>query len=99
LTDVRGLSSSARTNVNVEAPQAPPPPTASKINECSFPNKVKPARVDNGCKAALDDVALRLQREADAKAVIVGQMEAGEKPNTVAAQCAVNTKDYLVNEK
>jgi len=96
-TDARGLSASASTSVNVEAPQAPP--AASKINECSFPNKAKPARVDNTCKAALDDVALRLQREADAKAVIVGQMDAGEKPKNVAAQRAFNTRDYLVNEK
>jgi hypothetical protein len=94
-TDARGLSSSANTNVNVEKPVVINP---SKINECAFPNKVKPARVDNTCKAALDDVALRLQREADAKAVIVGMMDAKEKKNT-AAERATNTKGYLVNEK
>jgi hypothetical protein len=95
-TDARGLSSSATTNVNVEVPQEI---KASKINECTFVNKAKPARVDNACKAALDDVALRLQREADAKAVIVGQMDAGEKPKNVGSQRAMNTKDYLVTEK
>lgn len=95
-TDARGLSSSGSANVNVEVPQKI---EASKINECSFPNKAKPARVDNACKAALDDVALRLQRDADAKAVIVGQMDAGEKPKDVAAHRAMNTKDYLVKEK
>ena len=95
-TDARGLSSSANTNVNVEKPVVINP---SKINECAFPNKVKPARVDNTCKAALDDVALRLQREADAKAVIVGEADAKEKPKDVAAQRAINTKGYLVNEK
>ena len=95
-TDARGLSSSGTANVNVEVPQKIEP---SKINECSFVNKAKPARVDNACKAALDDVALRLQRDADAKAVIVGQMDANEKPKNVAAQRALNTKDYLVKEK
>jgi len=95
-TDARGLSSSTTTNVNVEVPQKI---ETSKINECAFPNKAKPARVDNTCKAALDDVALRLQRDADAKAVIVGTMDAGEKPKNVDAQRAGNTKDYLVNEK
>jgi hypothetical protein len=95
-TDARGLSSSGSANVNVEVPQKIEP---SKINECAFVNKARPARVDNACKAALDDVALRLQRDADAKAVIVGQMDAGEKPKNVAAQRAFNTKDYLVKEK
>ena len=95
-TDARGLSASATTNVNVEKPVVVNP---SKINECAFPNKVKPARVDNTCKAALDDVALRLQREADAKAVIVGEADPKEKPANVAAQRAMNTKEYLVTEK
>lgn len=95
-TDARGLSSSGSANVMVEVPQKI---EVSKINECTFVNKAKPARVDNACKAALDDVALRLQRDADAKAVIVGQMDAGEKPKNVAAQRALNTKDYLVKEK
>jgi len=95
-TDARGLSSSTTCNVNVEVPSKL---EASKINECAFPNTVKPARVDNTCKAALDDVTLRLQREADAKAVIVGQSDAGEKPANLAAQRATNTKDYLVMEK
>lgn len=96
-TDARNLSSSATTNVNVEVP--PPPATASKIGECAFPNKAKPARVDNTCKAILDDVALRLQRDADARAVVVGEMAAKEKNNHIAGQRATNTKAYLVNEK
>jgi hypothetical protein len=95
-TDARGLSSSANTAVNVEKPVVINP---SKINECAFPNKVKPARVDNTCKAALDDVALRLQREPDAKAVIVGESDPKEKPANVKAQRAINTKEYLVTEK
>jgi hypothetical protein len=78
----------------------PPPPQAEKINECSFVNKAKPARVDNACKAALDDVALRLQRDADAKAVIVGQADASERRSAkVAMQRADNSKEYLVKEK
>jgi hypothetical protein len=95
-TDARGLSSSANTPVNVEKPVVINP---SKINECAFPNKVKPARVDNTCKAALDDVALRLQREPDAKAVIVGESDPKEKPANVKAMRAINTKEYLVTEK
>lgn len=97
-TDDRGLSDSTSTSVNVTVP--PPAPQAEKINECAFVNKAKPARVDNACKAALDDVALRLQRDADAKAVIVGQADASERRSAkVAMQRADNSKEYLVKEK
>lgn len=97
-TDDRGLSASSTTTVNVEVP--PPPPQASKLNEIQFKNNKKPARVDNEAKAILDDVALRLQREPDAKAVVVGNFEANEKNgHSIAEQRAVNTKAYLTQEK
>jgi len=91
-TDDRGLSDATTSTVNVEAP--PPVPQPSKLGECDF----KTARVDNKCKAVLDDVALRLQRDADAKAVIVGNAGAKEA-KTMAAQRATNAKTYLVKEK
>jgi outer membrane protein OmpA-like peptidoglycan-associated protein len=98
VSDDRGLTASANTTVNVEVP--PPPPTASKLNEIAFPNKAKPWRVDNTAKAILDDVALRLQREPDAKAVIIGMNDPKERGGTkLAAQRAVNTKAYLTREK
>ena len=95
-TDSRGLSSRATASVNVEVP--PPPPQASKLNEITFARNS--ARVDNTAKAILDDVALRLQREADARAVIVGFAEPKElKPTTLAAERAANAKEYLTKEK
>jgi len=95
-TDSRGLSSRATASVNVEVP--PPPPQASKLNEITF--KRNSARVDNTAKAILDDVALRLQRDADARAVIVGFADPKElKPTTLAAQRAANAKEYLSKEK
>ncbi|MBZ5512798.1 MAG: OmpA family protein [Acidobacteriia bacterium] len=97
-TDDRGLSGSNSTSVNVEVP--PPPPSVSKLNEIQFKNPKLPARVDNEAKAILDDVALRLQREPDAKAVVVGNFEPSEKNGqTLAEQRAVNTKAYLTQEK
>ncbi len=97
-TDDRGLSASSTTTVNVEVP--PPPPEASKLNEIQFKNKAKPARVDNEAKAILDDVALRLQREPDSKAVVVGNFDPKEKKGrSIAEQRAVNTKAYLTQEK
>jgi outer membrane protein OmpA-like peptidoglycan-associated protein len=101
-TDDRNLSASAETSVNVEAPPPPPPPAAapeaSKLNEIAF--KRNSPRVDNAAKAILDEVALRLQRDADAKAVLVGQADAKETgAKKLAAQRAVNAKAYLVAEK
>jgi len=95
-TDSRGLTSTATASVNVEVP--PPAPQASKVNEITF--KHNSARVDNTAKAILDDVALRLQREADSHAVIVGFAEPKEiKPERLAAERAANAKEYLVKEK
>ena len=95
-TDSRGLSARAAASVNVEVP--PPPPQASKLNEIGFARNS--ARVDNTAKAILDDVALRLQREADARAVIVGNADAKELKSTMlAAQRAANAKAYLTKEK
>jgi outer membrane protein OmpA-like peptidoglycan-associated protein len=101
VSDDRGLTASCSSTVNVEVP--PPPPTASKLNEINFPDKKKPARVDNTAKAILDDVALKLQRDADAKAVVIGYANADEtkkKANKdLAAERAYNTKQYLTTEK
>ena len=98
VSDDRNLTANSTTSVNVEVP--PPPPTASKLNEIQFKDKKKPARVDNEAKAILDDVALRLQRDADAKAVVIGNFTADEKNGaSLAQQRAVNTKAYLTAEK
>jgi hypothetical protein len=94
-TDSRGLKSSpATTQVMVENPP-PAAPQASKLSQCDFPNPVKPWRVDNTCKAALDDVAKNLQQNADSKLVVVGNAESSEKRKNLAAERAVNSKAYL----
>jgi hypothetical protein len=94
-TDSRGLKSPpTTTQVMVENPP-PPPPQASKLSQCDFPNPVKPWRVDNTCKAALDDVAKNLQQNADSKLVVVGNAEPTETRKNLAAERAVNSKAYL----
>jgi hypothetical protein len=93
-TDSRGLTANSSSQVTVENPP-PPPPKASKLSQCDFPNTKKPWRVDNTCKAILDDVALRLQQEADAKLVIVGNADPSEKRPNLAAERAVDSKAYL----
>jgi hypothetical protein len=73
----------------------PPPPQASKLNECQYPNKVKPWRVDNTCKAMLDDVALKLQQDPEAKLVVVGNADPSEKRKNLSAERAVDVKFYI----
>jgi hypothetical protein len=95
-------------------PPLPPAPLASSLCPVSFERDAKrPVRVDNEAKACLDDVALSMQRSSDAKLALVGNEDAKEsadeakeakrkhyveKPSD-AAERAVNTKEYLVNEK
>ena len=93
-TDSRGLTASASSSVTVENPP-PPPPQASKLNECQFPNKMKPWRVDNTCKAMLDDAALKLQQDPEAKLVVVGNADPKEKRKNLAAERAVDVKAYI----
>jgi hypothetical protein len=94
-TDSRGLTGQATTQVTIENPP-PPPPKAAKLSQCDFPNEKKPWRVDNTCKAILDDVAKNLQQNPDNKLVIVGNAEPTEKRKNLAAERAVNSKFYLV---
>jgi len=102
VTDSRGLNSSCLASVAVEAPPAPPAPPApvasqSQVGQCDFSNGKKPARVDNTCKAALDDAAMKLKQEPDAKLVIVGFADADEaaKSPQLSGLRALNAKTYL----
>jgi hypothetical protein len=96
-TDSRGLtaSTSSTVTVNNPPPPPPPPPQASKANECEYPNLKKPWRVDNTCKAELDDVALKLQQDPDAKLVVVGNSGPKEKRKNLAGERALNVKAYI----
>ena len=98
-TDDRGLTASASTEVYVRVP--PPPPQASQGGSLDFSrDKRRPTRVDNAAKAILDDCALRLQREAGARGVLVGNADPNEmNAAAMAEQRAANAKDYLVREK
>ena len=94
-TDSRGLTASTSSSVTVENPPPPPPPQATKVNECQYPNLKKPWRLDNTCKAELDDVALKLQQDPDAKLLVVGNSEPKEKRKNLAAERALNVKAYI----
>jgi len=98
-TDDRGLSANASTVVNVWL--RPSPPQASTGGGIEFSrDKRRPARVDNVGKAILDDLALRLQQDAGARGVIVGNADPNEADaSSMAEQRAANAKDYLVRQK
>jgi hypothetical protein len=111
VTDDKGQTATATTPVTIEAPYVAPPPVASALCSITFDkDKKRPTRVDNEAKACLDDIALTLQKQTDATAAIVGSSTAEEKvapkhlkkgtmAPDIAAERAVNTKDYLVTEK
>ena len=103
VTDDRHLTASCTAVVSLLAP--PPPPSASpaagaeprEVGTCNFSNQNKPSRVDNVCKATLDQVALQLQRDPNGKLVVVGYAEAVEVANSsdIDGQRSVNIKHYL----
>ena len=101
VVDDKGQTASQTTTVTVNAPAPPPAPTTSNLCSINFDrDKRRPTRVDNEAKACLDDISLNLQRSSDAKLAVVGNAASGERMgNKLAAERAVNTKDYLVKEK
>jgi hypothetical protein len=101
VVDDKGQTASSTTTVTVNAPPPPPAPETSALCSVSFERDAKrPTRVDNEAKACLDDVALKLQSASDAKLAVVGDADSAEKKGPeLAAERAVNAKDYLVTEK
>ena len=108
-------SATTSVNVIAPPPPPPPPaPLASSLCTVSFDrDAARPTRVDNEAKACLDDIALAMQRTSDASLAMVGNEGAKEQKTdanrekanrshpkpSMAAVRAVNTKEYLVNEK
>jgi len=80
VSDDKGHTVAANTNLTIVAPPPPPPPPHSQaLCSISFAtDKKRPERVDNEAKACLDQVALDLKQQPDAKAVIVGEQDAAE---------------------
>jgi hypothetical protein len=85
VADDKGHTASANTSLTIVAPPPPPQPKTQALCSINFSTDTKrPTRVDNEAKACLDEVALDLQRQADAKAVVVGHSNA--KENDVTAK-------------
>jgi outer membrane protein OmpA-like peptidoglycan-associated protein len=117
VTDDKAQTATANTSVTVLAPYVAPTPHVQPLGTIDFSkDKKNPTRANNEAKASLDGVALALQRDPNAKLVVVGESNAKEKAATakqekakkknkhlkvvdLAAERAVNVKDYLVKEK
>ncbi len=101
VADDLGLTASGTTTVTV-APAAPvSKPQTSALCAVHFERDVRrPSRVDNEGKACLDEIALNLQSNSDARLALVGNATAQEKGgDKLATQRAVNAKAYLVSDK
>jgi outer membrane protein OmpA-like peptidoglycan-associated protein len=109
VTDDLGQTASAGTSVTITKPYVKPIPHASALCPITFTkDKQRPARVDNEAKACLDQVTDALKNDPTATVVVVGEANGKEKTppknkraklEDLAAERAVNTKDYLVNEE
>ena len=83
VADDKAQTASSNTSVTIVAPPPPPAPKTEALCSLSFEkDKKRPTRVDNEAKACLDEVALDLQKQSDAKAVLVGNSNAKEKEKT-----------------
>ena len=109
VTDDLGQTATAETKVTITKPYIPPIPHTTALCPITFSrDKQRPTRVDNEAKACLDQVTDALKNDPTATVVVVGEEIAKEKkppknkrakPEDYAAERAVNTKDYLVNEE
>jgi len=101
VADDKGQIATASSNMSILEPYIPPVPHTQAVCAISFENSSSPTRVDNKAKECLDAIALDLQRQPDAKAIVVGEADTREKssPANIAAERAAKTKEYLVTEK
>ncbi|MGA9022534.1 MAG: hypothetical protein WBA18_22635 [Terracidiphilus sp.] len=100
VSDDKGHSANSPVNLTITAPYVPPAPKTQALCTISFAgDKRRPMRVDNEAKACLDQVALDLKQQADAKAVLVGESNAVENAKTAKEQAyAAKHKRATVDE-
>ena len=80
VSDDKGHTISSNAELTITAPPPPPPPPHTQaLCTINFTgDKKRQMRVDNEAKACLDQVALDLKQQTDAKAVVVGEQSADE---------------------
>jgi hypothetical protein len=100
VSDDKGQSASSQATVTITAPYVPPAPKTQALCTISFAtDKKRPMRVDNEAKACLDQVALDLKQQADAKVVLVGEQTSDEAAKTAKEQAyAAKHKRAVVDD-
>ncbi|MGA2833418.1 MAG: hypothetical protein ABSE55_10130 [Terracidiphilus sp.] len=89
VTDDSGQMASSSTSVTILPPYVPPIQHSQALCSISFAtDKQRPSRVNNEAKACLDEIALDLEKQPDAKVVVVGNSDATEKANSARQQKA-----------
>ena len=101
VVDDLGQTAVATTEVTVAPPSLPPAPKAQPLCTVYFNRDMRrPTRVDNEGRACLDDIALTLEHQPEARLVLVGEHSDSEVDGQLtAAERAMNTRAYLANEK
>lgn len=99
VVDDLAQTAKATTGVIITAPILPVVPQTQQLCSLSFTrDRRRPMRVDNEAKGCLDDIALTLKQQTDARLIVVGNSDPKEKPEA-AAERALNARQYLVREK
>lgn len=81
--DDKNHSTTTQLALNIQAPSPPPMPHVQALCSLSFElDKRRPTRVSNEAKACLDEIALNLQANPDAKVVLVADSTVKEKQAT-----------------
>lgn len=97
VSDGYGGTADCEIRVTVEEPPPPAEPTELSFVCSEFPSGN--TRIDNRCKAVLDDVALQLRQNPGATATIVGHSDSAGSATVndrTAMERADNAKAYLV---
>lgn len=97
VSDGRGGTAEASTQVRVEAP-ARRPEAQILCDSSGFPRNL--SRLNNIDKACLDDVASRLRQDPRARVVVIGHADRSERfPEVTGRKRAEEVKDYLVKQR
>lgn len=98
-TDDTGQIATSSASVTILPPYVPPIQHSQALCSISFAtDKKRPSRVNNEAKACLDEVALDLEKQPDAKFVVVGNSNATEKANDARQQKAALRNKHIEAE-
>ncbi len=100
VVDDKGQTASTTTSVTVSSPVIAVIPVVQQCSISFDRDAKRPTRVNNEAKACLDDIALAMQRDPQARLDVVGNASSDESgAQHRAAERAVNEKAYLVSER